>query len=150
MDISNTIKLLRRTRQTLRRYAKTGDDYELLMDINDLIIEMEITKRTLNEFYSNKNTFASNVLTAHIQKNNSELISRCTLKQPENSSKTQTWKEFCEEENKRRIEDLEKENKRIREEIQKEIQKMNNDWCSFVATLSMCVMNRGDENEPLT
>ena len=147
MDISNTIKLLRRARQTLRRYAKTGDDYELLMDINDKIIETEIAKRTLNDFYGIKNAFASNVLTAHLQKNNSELISRCILKQPENSSKAKTWKEFCEEENKRRIEDLEKENKRLKEEIQKS----NNDWYSFVAALFMCVANRGgDENEPLT
>lgn len=50
------------------------------------------------------------------------------------------------QENKRRIEDLEKENKRLKEEIQKS----NNDWCSFVAALFICVMNRGDENEPLT
>ena len=111
MESSNTNELFERMRQTLRKYAKTEEDFELL-----------------------------------IQKNNSELISRCILKQPENSSKTQTWKEFCEEENKRRIEDLEKENKRLKEEIQKS----NNDWYSFVAALFMCVMNRGDENEPLT
>lgn len=149
MENSNTIELFERMRQTLRKYAKTEEDFELLIDIDDKIMEMGITKRTLNDFYGIKNAFASNILTAHIQKNNSELISRCTLKQPENSSKTQTWKEFCEEENKRRIEDLEKENKRLKEEIQKS----NNDWCSFVVALFTCylsVMNRGDKNEPLT
>ena len=88
----------------------------------------------------------NDIITLHLQQNNSELISRCVLKQSETSSKTQTWKEFCEEENKRRIEDLEKENKRLKEEIQK----MNNDWYSFVTALFMCVMNRGDKNEPFT
>lgn len=146
MENSNTIELLERMRQTLRKYAKTEEDLELIIDIDDKIMEMEITKRTLNDFYGINNAFISNILTAHLQKNNSELISRCILKQPENSSKTQTWKEFCEEENKRRIEDLEKENKRLKEAIEK----INNDWYSFVAALFMCVMNRGDKNEPLT
>ena len=149
MKNSNTIELFERMRQTLRKYAKTEEDFELLMDIDDKIIETEITKRTLNDFYGIKNAFASNVLTTHVQKNNSELISRCVLKQSETSSKTQTWKEFCEEENKRRIEDLEKENKRLKEDIQKS----NNDWCSFVVALFTCylsVMNRGDNDEPLT
>ena len=147
MESSNTNELFERMRQTLRKYAKTEEDFELLIDIDDKIIEMEITKRTLNDFYGIKNAFASNVLTTHVQKNNSELISRCILKQPENSSKAQTWKEFCEEENKRRIEDLEKENKRLKEEIQKS----DNDWYSLVAALFICVANRGgDGNEPLT
>lgn len=66
------------------------------------IEEMEIAKRTLNAFYGNKNTFASQCFN-----------SACS----EKSSKTQTWKEFCEEENKRRIKDLEKESKRLKEEI---------------------------------
>lgn len=143
MGISNTIELLERMRQTLRKYGKTEEDLDLLIDINDKIKDMEITKRTLNDFYGIKNAFASDILTAHIQKNNSELISRCILKQPENSSKTQTWKEFCEEENERRIKDLEKENERLREEIRK----TNDNWYSFVAGLFICVMNRGDENE---
>ena len=145
MGISNTIELLERMQQTLRKYAKTEEDLELLIDINDKIKDMEITKRTLNDFYGIKNAFASDILTAHIQKNNSELISRCILKQPENSSKTQTWKEFCVEENKRRIEDLEKENKRLKEEIQK----TNDNWYFFVAALFICVMDRGEQNEPL-
>lgn len=140
MENSNTIELLERMRQTLRKYAKTEEDLELLIDINDKIKDMEITKRTLNDFYGIKNAFASDILTAHIQKNNSELISRCILKQPENSSKTQTWKEFCEEENKRRIKDLEKENERLREEIRK----TNDNWYFFVAALFICVMDRGE------
>ena len=108
----------------------------VIKSLEDVIAELkEVEYERLND-----------IITLHLQKNNSELISRCILKQPENSSKTQTWKEFCEEENKRRIEDLEKENKRLKEEIQKS----NNDWYSFVAALFMCVMNRGDENEPLT
>ena len=65
------------------------------------IEEMEIAKRTLNAFYGNKNIFASQCFN-----------SACL----EKSSKTQTWKEFCEEENKRRIKDLEKESKRLKEE----------------------------------
>ena len=145
MENSNTIELLERMRQTLRKYAKTEEDLELLIDINDKIKDMEITKRTLNDFYGIKNAFASDILTAHIQKNNSELISRYILKQPENSSKTQTWKEFCEEENKRRIKDLEKENERLREEIRK----TNDNWYSFVVALFICVMDRGEQNEPL-
>lgn len=111
----------------------------VIKSLEDVIAELkEVEYKRLND-----------VITLHLQKNNSELISRCILKQPENSSKAKTWKEFCEEENKRRIEDLEKENKRLKEEIQKS----NNDWCSFVVALFTCylsVMNRGDENEPLT
>ena len=110
----------------------------VIKSLEDVIAELkEIEYERLND-----------IITLHLQKNNSELISRCILKQPENSSKTQTWKEFCEEENKRRIEDLEKENKRLKEEIQKS----NNDWCSFVVALFTCylsVMNRGDNDEPL-
>lgn len=108
----------------------------VIKSLEDVIAELkEVEYERLND-----------IITLHLQKNNSELISRCILKQPENSSKTQTWKEFCEEENKRRIEDLEKENKRLKEEIQKS----NDNWYCFVAALFMCVMNRGDENEPLT
>ena len=105
----------------------------VIKSLEDVIAELkEIEYERLND-----------IITLHLQKNNSELISRCILKQPENSSKTQTWKEFCEEENKRRIEDLEKENKRLKEEIQKS----NNDWYSLVAALFICVANRGDNDE---
>ena len=140
MELSNLIISLEDARDQIRKRVPFNKYVNIVRKLNDVIAELkEVEYEHL-----------SNIITLHLQQNNSELISRCILKQPENSSKTQTWKEFCEDENKRRIEDLEKENKRIREEIQKEIQKMNNDWCSFVATLSMCVMNRGDENEPLT
>lgn len=141
MELSDVIKSLEDVKDQIRKRVTFHKYVTIVRKLNDIIAELkEVEYERLND-----------IITLHLQQNNSELISRCILKQPENSSKTQTWKEFCEEENKRRIEDLEKENKRIREEIQKEIQKMNNDWCSFVATLSMCVAYRGgDENEPLT
>lgn len=137
MELSNLIISLEDARDQIRKRVPFNKYVNIVRKLNDVIAELkEVEYEHL-----------SNIITLHLQKNNSELISRCILKQPENSSKTQTWKEFCEEENKRRIEDLEKENKRIREEIQK----TNNDWYSLVAALFICVANRGgDENEPLT
>lgn len=110
------------------------------MELSNVIESLEDVIAELKEIEYKR---SNDIITLHLQKNNSELISRCILKQPENSLKTQTWKEFCEEENKRRIEDLEKENERLREEIRK----TNDNWYSFVAGLFICVMNRGDENE---
>ena len=136
MELSDVIKSLEDVKDQIHKRVTFHKYVTIVRKLDDVIAELkEVEYERLND-----------IIASHLQKNNSELISRCVLKQPENSSKTQTWKEFCEEENKRRIEDLEKENKRIREEIQK----MNNDWYSFVAALSMCVMDRGDENEPLT
>ena len=137
MELSNAIKTLEDVREQIYKRVTFHKYVTIVRKLNDVIAELkEVEYEHLND-----------IITLHLQQNNSELISRCILKQPENSSKTQTWKEFCEEENKRRIEDLEKENKRIREEIQK----MNNDWYSLVSALSICVANRGgDENEPLT
>ena len=136
MELSNVIKSLEDARDQIYKRVPFNKYVNTVNKLNDVIAELkEVEYERLN-----------NIITLHLQKNNNELISRCILKQPENSSKTQTWKEFCEEENKRRIEDLEKENKRLKEEIQKS----NNDWYSLVAALFMCVMNRGDENEPLT
>lgn len=134
MELSNVIKSLEDARDQIRKRVMFNKYATIVSKLDDVIAELkEVEYERLRA-----------IITLQLQKNNSELISRCVLKQPENSSKTQTWKEFCEEENKRRIEDLEKENKRLKEEIQK----TNNDWYSFVAALFMCVMNRGDENEP--
>lgn len=136
MELSDVIKSLEDVKDQTYKRVPFNKYATIVNKLNDVIAELkEVEYERLND-----------IITLHLQKNNSELISRCILKQPENSSKTQTWKEFCEEENKRRIEDLEKENKRLKEEIQKS----NNDWYSFVAALFMCVMDRGDENEPLT
>ena len=137
MELSDVIKSLEDARDQIRKRVMFNKYATIVSKLDDVIAELkEVEYERLRA-----------IITLQLQKNNSELISRCVLKQPENSSKTQTWKEFCEEENKRRIEDLEKENKRIREEIQK----TNNDWYSLVAALFICVVNRGgDENEPLT
>ena len=136
MELSNAIKSLEDVKDQIYKRVPFNKYVNTVSKLNDVIAELkEVEYERLND-----------IITLHLQKNNSELISRCVLKQPENSSKTKTWKEFCEEENKRRIEDLEKENKRLKEEIQKS----NNDWCSFVIALFTCVTNRGDENEPLT
>lgn len=136
MELSTIIKTLEDVKDQIYKRFPFNKYVNIVNKLNDVIAELkEVEYEHL-----------SNIITLHLQKNNSELISRCVLKQPENSSKTQTWKEFCEEENKRRIEDLEKENKRLKEEIQKS----NNDWYSLVAALFICVANRGDENEPLT
>lgn len=137
MELSNLIISLEDARDQIRKRVPFNKYVNIVRKLNDVIAELkEVEYEHL-----------SNIITLHLQKNNSELISRCVLKQSENSSKTQAWKEFCEEENKRRIEDLEKENKRLKEEIQK----TNNDWYSLVAALFICVANRGgDENEPLT
>ena len=136
MELSTIIKTLEDVKDQIRKRVTFHKYVTIVRKLNDVIAELkEVEYEHL-----------SNIITLHLQKNNSELISRCVLKQPENSSKTQTWKEFCEEENKRRIEDLEKENKRLKGEIQK----MDNDWYSLVAALFICVANRGgDENEPL-
>ena len=137
MELSDVIKSLEDVKDQIRKRVTFHKYVTIVRKLNDIIAELkEVEYERLND-----------IITLHLQQNNSELISRCILKQPENSSKTQTWKEFCEEENKRRIEDLEKENKRLKEEIQKS----NNDWYSFVAALFICVANRGgDENEPFT
>ena len=137
MELSTIIKTLEDVKDQIYKRFPFNKYVNIVNKLNDVIAELkEVEYEHL-----------SNIITLHLQKNNSELISRCVLKQPENSSKTKTWKEFCEEENKRRIEDLEKENKRLKEEIQK----MDNDWYSLVAALFICVANRGgDENEPLT
>lgn len=117
MELSNVIKSLEDIKEQIYKRVPFNKYIIVSNKLDDAIAELkEVEYERLND-----------IITLHLQKNNSELISRCILKQPENSSKTQTWKEFCEEENKRRIEYLEKENKRIREEIQK----MNNDWHSF-------------------
>ena len=132
MELSNIIKSLEDVKDQIYKRVPFNKYVIVSNKLDDVIAEIKETEyERLND-----------IITLHLQKNNSELISRCILKQPENSSKTQTWKEFCEEENKRRIEDLEKENKRIREEIQK----MNNDWYSLVAALFICVANRGDND----
>ena len=136
MELSDVIISLEDARDQIRKLVPFNKYVNIVNKLNDVIAELkEVEYERLRA-----------IITLHLQKNNSELISRCILKQPENSSKTQTWKEFCEEENKRRIEDLEKENKRLKEEIQN----LNTDWQSFVAALFICVMNRGDENEPFT
>ena len=136
MGLSTIIKTLEDVKDQIYKRFPFNKYVNIVNKLNDVIAELkEVEYEHL-----------SNIITLHLQKNNSELISRCVLKQPENSSKTQTWKEFCEEENKRRIEDLEKENKRLKEDIQN----LNTDWQSFVAALFICVANRGDENEPLT
>lgn len=136
MELSTIIKTLEDVKDQIYKRFPFNKYVNIVNKLNDVIAELkEVEYERLND-----------IITLHLQQNNSELISRCILKQPENSSKTQTWKEFCEEENKRRIEDLEKENKRLKEEIQKS----NNDWYSLVAALFICVANRGDENEPLT
>ena len=136
MELSDVIKLLEDVKDQIHKRVTFHKYVTIVRKLNDVIAELkEVEYDRLND-----------IITLHLQQNNSELISRCILKQPENSSKAKAWKEFCEEENKRRIEDLEKENKRIREEIQK----TNNDWYSLVAALFICVANRGgDENEPL-
>ena len=127
MELSDVIKSLEDVKDQIHKRVPFHKYVTIVRKLNDVIAELkEVEYERLND-----------IITLHIQQNNSE---------PENSSKTQTWKEFCEEENKRRIEDLEKENKRLREEIRKS----NNDWYYFVVALFTCVMNRGDENEPLT
>ena len=137
MGLSNVIKSLKDVKEQIYKSVTFNKYTTIVSKLDDVIEELkEVEYERLND-----------IINLHIQKNNSELISRCILKQPDNSSKTRTWKEFCEEENKRRIEDLEKENKRLKEEIQKS----NNDWYSLVAALFICVAIRGgDENEPLT
>ena len=136
MGLSTIIKTLEDVKDQIYKRFPFNKYVNIVNKLNDVIAELkEVEYERLND-----------IITLHLQQNNSELISRCVLKQPENSSKTQTWKEFCEEENKRRIEDLEKENKRLKEDIQN----LNTDWQSFVAALFICVANRGDENEPLT
>ena len=136
MELSDVIKSLEDVKDQIHKRVTFHKYVTIVRKLNDVIAELkEVEYERLND-----------IITLHLQQNNSELISRCVLKQPENSSKTQTWKEFCEEENKRRIEDLEKENKRLKEDIQN----LNTDWQSFVAALFICVANRGDENEPLT
>lgn len=129
MELSDVIKSLEDIKDQIRKRVTFHKYVTIVRKLNDVIAELkEVEYERLND-----------IITLHLQQNNSELT--------ENSSKTQTWKEFCEEENKRRIEDLEKENKRLREEIRKS----NNDWYSLVAALFICVANRGgDENEPLT
>lgn len=133
MELSNIIKSLKDVKEQIYKSVTFNKYTTIVSKLDDVIEELkEVEYERLND-----------IINLHIQKNNSELISRCILKQPDNSSKTRTWKEFCEEENKRRIEDLEKENKRLKEEIQK----MNNDWYSFVAAaLFICVANRGDND----
>lgn len=136
MELSTVIESLEDVKDQIYKRVPFNKYVNTVNKLNDVIAELkEVEYERLN-----------NMITLQLQKDNSELKSRCVLKQPENSSKTQTWKEFCEGENKRRIEDLEKGNKRLK----KEIQKSNNDWYSLVAALFICVANRGgDENEPL-
>lgn len=126
MELSDVIKSLEDVKDQIHNRVTFHKYATIVSKLDDVIAEL---KEVEYELLSNTYRFSS------------------SKEQPENSSKTQTWKEFCEEENKRRIEDLEKENKRIREEIQK----TNNDWYSLVAALFICVANRGgDENEPFT
>lgn len=133
MELSDVIESLEDVKDQIHKRVTSHKYVTIVHKLNDVIAELkEVEYERLKD-----------IITLHLQQNNSELISRCVLKQSENSSKTQTWKEFCEEENKRRIEDLEKENERLREEIRK----TNDNWYSFVAGLFICVMNRGDENE---
>ena len=129
MELSDVIKSLEDVKDQIHKRVTFHKYVTIVRKLNDVIAELkEVEYERLND-----------IITLHLQKNNSELISRCILKQPENSSKTKTWEEFCEEENKRRIEDLEKENERLREEIRKsenerlreEIRKLNNDWYYF-------------------
>ena len=128
MELSDVIKSLEDVKDQIHKRVTFHKYVTIVRKLNDVIAELkEVEYERLND-----------IITLHIQQNNSKLT--------ENSSKTKTWKEFCEEENKRRIEDLEKENKRLKEDIQN----LNTDWQSFVAALFICVMNRGDENEPLT
>lgn len=109
MELSNVIESLEDIKEQIYKRVPFNKYANTISKLNDVIAELkEVEYERLNA-----------IITLQLQKNNSELISRCVLKQPENSSKTQTWKEFCEEENKRRIEDLEKENERLREEIRK-------------------------------
>lgn len=94
MELSNVIKSLEDVKDQIYKCIPFNKYATIVNKLNDVIAELkEVEYEHL-----------SNIITLHLQKNNSELISRCVLKQPENSSKTQTWKEFCEEENKRRIE----------------------------------------------
>lgn len=136
MELSNITKSLEDVEDQTYKRVPFNKYVNIVNKLNDIIAELkEVEHERLND-----------IIALPLQKNNSELISRCIIKQSENSSKTKTWKEFCEEENKRRIENLERENKRLKEEIQKS----NNDWYFFVAALFIWVMNRDDENEPLT
>lgn len=130
MELSNVIKSLEDIKEQIYKRVPFNKYVIVSNKLDDAIAEIKETE------YDRLN----DIITLHLQQNNSELISRCILKQPENSSKTQTWKEFCEEENKRRIEDLEKENERLREEIRK----TNDNWYSFVVGLFICVMDRGE------
>lgn len=119
MELSDVIKSLEDVKDQIRKRVTFHKYVTIVRKLNDVIAELkEVEYERLND-----------IITLHLQ-----------------SSKTKTWKEFCEEENKRRIEDLEKENKRIREAIQQ----TNNDWYSLVAALYIYVANRGDENEPFT
>lgn len=121
MELSNVIESLEDVKDQIYKRVPFNKYVTIISKLNDAIAELkEVEYERLND-----------IIALHLQKNNNELISRYILKQPENSSKTKTWKEFCEEENKRRIEDLEKENKRLKEEIGK----TNNNWYSFVAAL---------------
>lgn len=131
MELSDVIKSLEDVKDQIHKRVTFQKYVTIVRKLNDVIAELkEVEYERLND-----------IITSHLQQNNSELISRCVLKQSENSSKTQTWKEFCEEENKRRIEDIEKE--RLREEIRK----TNDNWYSLVAALFICVANRGDNDE---
>lgn len=109
MELSDVIKSLEDIKEQIYKRVPFNKYANTISKLNDVIAELkEVEYERLND-----------IITLHLQQNNSELISRCVLKQPENSSKTQTWKEFCEEENERRIKDLKKENERLREAIRK-------------------------------
>lgn len=109
MELSNIIESLEDIKEQIYKRVPFNKYVIVSNKLDDAIAELkEVEYERLND-----------MITLHLQKNNSELISRCVLKQPENSSKTQTWKEFCEEENERRIKDLKKENERLREAIRK-------------------------------
>ena len=96
MELSNVIISLEDAKDQIRKRVPFNKYVNIVNKLNDVIAELkEVEYERLND-----------IITLHLQQNNSELISRCILKQPEKSSKTQTWKEFYEEENKRRIEDL--------------------------------------------
>lgn len=108
MELSNITKSLEDVEDQNYKRVPFNKYVNIVNKLNDIIAELkEVEHERLND-----------IIALHLQKNNSELISRCIIKQSENSSKTKTWKEFCEEENKRRIENLERENKRLKEETQ--------------------------------
>ena len=76
MELSNLIISLEDARDQIRKRVPFNKYVNTVSKLNDVIAELkEVDYEHL-----------SNIITLHLQKNNSELISRCVLKQPENKS----------------------------------------------------------------